>query len=90
MEGTLVIFWQNRLDRTATPKYNLFFLRYRNFKSGAQRPKPIVGDDGLESYLMEIVNPECVKSCMQRIRAGKSVCIDNVMMPEKYLPAYGN
>ena len=90
-EGTLEIIWQNALEQAATPKYQLFFLRYRNFKSGAQRPNIVVGTDGLESYLLDIgFKPELAKSYVAQVHVERNISINNVEMPEERLAAYAN
>jgi len=54
VEGTLHIFWDNHIRPDARPRYRLLFDRYKDFKSGAQQSKRLLGKDGLESYLLRI------------------------------------
>jgi hypothetical protein len=90
-EGTLEIIWQNPLEQATTRKYQLFFLRYRNFKSGAQRPNVVVGSDGLESYLLDVgFKPELAKSYVAQVHTKRNISINYVEMPEQFLAAYAN
>ena len=90
VEGSLDIRCTNWTDEKATPRYNIFFLRYGNFKNGAQKPNPIVGTGGLEHYLIELgFTAENTKNWIKQIREMHSVSIPNVMMPKQRLAAYG-
>src|ERR1700757_2688066 len=54
-EGTLTIFWENNHHHAATPRYRLLFSPYSQaFRSGAMQPISIVGDAGLQAYLVEL------------------------------------
>ena len=89
IEGSLDIRWMNSEEQGATSKYALLFSRYKNFRSGAQRSKEIVGDAALKAYLIEIHftaldATEWIKETKQR----ETVRIDNTMMPAKLLADY--
>lgn len=89
VEGSLDILWENHTTPNATPKYRLMFWRYKNFKSGAQKSKHLVGPDALESYLIEInFTPDDAKSSIKQVNEKHSVSIPNVMMTEQYVAAY--
>jgi hypothetical protein len=90
VEGSLDIRWTNSDDGTATPLYNLFFLRYENFKNGAQQPYAIVGISALEGYLAELGFAEDnLKDWIKQAHADNYVSIPNVMLPERHLVDYG-
>ncbi len=36
VEGSLDIFWENYLEPTASPNYRIHFLKYIDFRNGAQ------------------------------------------------------
>jgi hypothetical protein len=89
IEGSLNIFWVNQTELAATPKYQLHFVRYSGFQSGAQPSKLIVGADGLESYLTELgFTPQNARQWIAQAHENRSVSIPNVMLPEQYLAPY--
>ena len=90
VEGSLDILWENYTTPKATPKYRLLFARYKNFKSGAQQPKRLVGADALESYLVAInFTPDDAKNWVKQVHEKNSVSIPNARRREQYLAAYG-
>jgi hypothetical protein len=90
VEGSLDIRWANSTDPTATPRYHLFFLRYANFKSGAQQPTPIVGAAALENCLVKLgFTAEDASNWVRHVHEKNSVSIRNVMMPGERIPEYG-
>jgi hypothetical protein len=91
VEGSLDIHWMNCTSPTAAPRYNLFFLRYADFKGGAQQPNSILGAAALEGYLVELgFAVENARSWIKQIHTtGDTVSIPNVMMPRQHLADYG-
>jgi hypothetical protein len=89
--GTPDIIWQNNLEPNATPRFELIFLRYQNFKPGAQRTNKIVGAEALESYLLELgFDPKNARNHVERLGNERSISIDSVAMPDEFSPAYAN
>jgi hypothetical protein len=89
IEGSLDILWENYGDPAATPKYALLFARYKNFKNGAQRPKAIVGDSGLEAYLTKIhFTVHDARERIRKVKERKSVSVKNTIMPAQFLSDY--
>jgi hypothetical protein len=89
VEGSLDIIWENKAQLTATPRYMLLFARYRNFKSGAQPSKKIVGKDALEAYLVAIgFEPRDAKEWARQVHEKQEVSIPHVMMPEDQMAVY--
>jgi len=90
VEGTLDIRWENYRDARSTARYRLLFLRYKNFRGGAQQPKKIYGEETLVNYLGEIgFSSDSVNQLTGQLRESGSVSIPNIIMPEHYLSDYG-
>jgi hypothetical protein len=91
VEGSLDIYWMNCTSQTAAPQYNLFFLRYANFKGGVQQPNAIIGDAVLEVYLVKLgFAVQNARNWIEQIRkTGHTVSIPNVMMPQQHLADFG-
>lgn len=88
IEGSLDILWENH-QQAAAPRYRLIFARYKNFRSGAQPSKKVVGDDALESYLVQIgFAASDAKLWIKQLQEKQSVSIPNVMMPEAEMSPY--
>jgi hypothetical protein len=89
VEGSLDIFWANHAEREATPTYVLHFLRYRNFKQGAQRAKTISGQPALTLYLrnLNLTEPQ-IRLILSRIDADKSFDVPNILLPKPHALAY--
>jgi hypothetical protein len=89
VEGSLDIRWENYEKPTLPPRYELFFARYKNFKSGAQRSKTIMGDGELEAHLIEIhFTPQNAREWVKQVKDQQLVSIPNTMMPVRFLPDY--
>jgi hypothetical protein len=89
VEGSLDVFWENNLEPTAPPLVRIHFLRYTNFRSGAQQANRILGFSNLELYLTEIgLTSEDAKHWVKRLVENRSVSIPNVMLPEPHVAAY--
>lgn len=68
VEGTLRILWENHIRPEVSPRYRLLFDRYKDFNSGAQQSKRLLGKDGLESYLLRIkVTAQDAKHWIKRV-----------------------
>jgi integrase len=68
-EGTLDIFWANYTEPTATPKYQLHFVKYRAFRGGAVKSKLLVRVADLEFYLTELgFTSSDAKSWIQQVQ----------------------
>lgn len=90
VEGSLDIRWENYGDFRSTARYLLLFLRYKNFRSGAQQPKKIYGEAALLKYLGEIgFSASRTEELAAQLRESGSVSIPNVIMPAHHLQDYG-
>jgi hypothetical protein len=89
IEGSLDIMWMNP-DVLGTPRYNLFFARYANFRNGAQQPYEIVGDEALENYLVRLgFTVEDAKHWIDKVHHERNAAsIPNVWMPDERLVDY--
>lgn len=90
VEGRLDIAWVNCNAPQSTPRYDLIFMRYANFKSGAQKPNSIVGTDALETYLIKVgFDAGDARDWIRKINENNIVSIPNILMPEQHLADYG-
>jgi hypothetical protein len=88
-EGSLDLFRENYLEPRAVPEYKIHFLKYVNFRNGAQQAKRIVSSLGLVAYLIEIgFAPENAIDLAKQLNEKRSVSIANVMLPASHLDAY--
>jgi hypothetical protein len=72
-----------------TRRYRLRFARYKNFKSGAQPSKQLLGMDSLEFYLVEIgFTPRDAKFWIRQAHERQYITIPNVMMPQEQIVVY--
>lgn len=89
VEGSLDILWANHTDRHATPQYVLHFLRYRDFKDGAQPSKLIAGTGALTAYLRDLnLSDAKIKLILNYVDAEKSFDIPNLLMPKLQALSY--
>ena len=90
IEGCLDIRCVNCDAAQATPQYDLIFLRYTHFMSGAQQPNRIVGTAALEAYLVKLgFTPDAAGNWIGKIHENNVVSIPNMMMPAQHLADYG-
>jgi hypothetical protein len=88
-EGSLDLFRENHLEPGAVPEYKIHFLKYVNFRNGAQQAKRIVSALDLVAYVVEIgFAPENAMGVARQLDEKRSVSIANVMLPASYLCAY--
>jgi len=87
--GRLDIQWANHVQATATPWYWLTFARDENYRDGTQPHYALRGEEGLESYLVQIgFKPQDAKDWTKRVRESQQVSIFNVMMPAEEMGRY--
>jgi hypothetical protein len=80
-EGSLSIRWENSDDPRSTPRYALTFAPYQGFRNGAQRPKHLVGDESLHSYLTRIEFTEKdAKQWVAEVTQRGSATVPNTML----------
>jgi hypothetical protein len=85
VEGTLDILPGNH-----TALFSALFLRYENFKHGAQQSIRLDGIEGVAACLAKLRLPVAVIiKVIRQIREGKSVSIPNILMPVQDLEPYG-
>ena len=84
------ILWTNCNSPTAMPRYDLLFLKYANFRNGAQQPNSIIGTDALGAYLIGLgFTAQDTHNWIEEVHTKNVAFIPNVMMPEKHLADYG-
>jgi hypothetical protein len=90
IEGSLDIKPLSFAAGGAGLSFHLLFLRYANFRNGAQQPKLIDGVDSLERYLVCLgFSDDDARAWVARASAERSVSIPNVIMPEPELGRCG-
>lgn len=90
IEGSLDIRWINFEDPRATPRYDLLFSRYKDFKNGAQQPYHLVETPALERYLTRLgFTAEDAKVWVSKTHEKAGVSIPNVHLTAEHLADFG-
>src|ERR1700736_3187610 len=83
--------WETHDNQAATPRFGVFFTAANFPRQVAMRRLEKVGDDGLESYLVDIgVAPQDAARLVKRVHKECSLSIANFNMPDEYVAAYSN
>jgi hypothetical protein len=90
VEGSLDVLLANHSEILSAPEYRLLFLRYEEFKRGAQQSSQMRGIESVAIYLAELRLPVgVIIKIIGHLLEKQSVSIPNILMPVQHLEAYG-